>query len=110
MFKDATTMIRDYIAEHPGEWDEIIHNEEFMRYFTVKGNSLKNVPKGYDKEHSQAEFLKYKSWYLEYAVEDNAILSPETFLQQAAQVYTAMKPFNDYLNRALSEFQMPVRG
>ncbi len=110
MFRDATAMVRDYIAEHPGEWDEIIHNEEFMRYFTVKGNSLKNVPKGYDKEHSQAEFLKYKSWYLEYAVEDNAILSPETFLQQAAQVYTAMKPFNDYLNRALSEFQMPVRG
>ena len=44
MFKDATTMIRDYIAEHGDEFGEIIHFPEFQKYFEVQGTSLKNVP------------------------------------------------------------------
>lgn len=106
MFKDATTMVRDYIVENPDEWDEIIHASEFERYFTVKGTSLKNVPIGYDKEHTQAEFLKYKSWYLEYPVEDESLLNIETFLPQMVKVFEAMKPFNDYLNKALAGFKI----
>ena len=64
MFKDATSMIRDYIAANGGEWDKILHTPDFEKEFTVQGTALKNVPAGYDKEHPQAEFLKYKSWYL----------------------------------------------
>lgn len=109
MFKDATRMVRDYIAEHPDEWDEIIHAAEFEKYFTVKGTALKNVPSGYEKEHPQAEFLKYKSWYLEYPVEDNAFLDIEAFLPQMIKVFEAMRPFNDYLNKALAGFKMPER-
>ena len=55
MFKEATAMVRGYLAEHPEEWDEVIRAEEFRRYFTVKGSALKNVPAGYDKEHPVAE-------------------------------------------------------
>ncbi len=61
MFSDATAMVRSYIAEHPAEWSDIINDEEFKKYFTVKGSALKNVPAGYDKENPQAEYLKYKS-------------------------------------------------
>ena len=61
MFKNATSMVRDYICENPDEWDNIINEPDFKKYFTIKGSSLKNVPKCYDKEHSQAEFLKFKS-------------------------------------------------
>lgn len=109
MFKDATRMVRDYIAEHPDEWDEIIHAAEFEKYFTVKGTALKNVPSGYEKEHPQAEFLKYKSWYLEYPVEDKDFLDIEAFLPQMIKVFEAMRPFNDYLNKALAGFKMPER-
>ncbi len=109
MFKDATAMVRDYIAAHPGQWEEIIHAQEFRKYFTLQGTALKNVPAGYDKEHPQAEFLKYKSWYLEYPVEDSAFLDMETFLPQMIEVFQAMKPFNDFLNKALAGFQMPAR-
>ena len=35
MFKDATTMIRDYIAQNGEEWEKIIHEPEFERYFIV---------------------------------------------------------------------------
>ena len=109
MFKDATTMIRDYIARHGGEWERIIHEPEFEKYFTVRGTALKNVPAGYEKEHPQAEYLKFKSWYLEYPLKDEEVKDAELFLAEAAKLFQIMKPFNDYLNKALAGFQMPAR-
>lgn len=109
MFKDATRMVRDSIAQKPDEWNEIIHAAEFEKYFTVRGTALKNVPNGYDKEHPQAEFLKFKSWYLEYPIRDEILYDTDLFLSQSAEIFKAMKPFNDFLNRALAGFEMPSR-
>lgn len=109
MFKDATNRIREYIAGHCEEWEQIIKNPEFQEYFQVKGTSLKNVPGNYDRQHPQAEFLKLKSWYVEYFVSDSAIQDADSFLDHAVHIFQRMKPFNDYLNRALEGFQMPER-
>ncbi|WP_303900679.1 DUF2461 domain-containing protein [Anaerotruncus colihominis] len=109
MFKDATRMVRDYISEHGGEWEAIITASSFKEYFTVNGAALKNVPAGYEKEHPQAEYLKYKSWYLEYPLQDEELADGGLFLPKAVDIFHRMKPFNDYLNKALSEFKMPMR-
>lgn len=109
MFKDATSMVRDYIAAHPEEWEKTIHNPGFQQNFTVKGTALKNVPAGYDREHPQADFLKFKSWYLEYPVGDSELQNANRFLESAVRLFELMKPFNDYLNKALAGFHMPER-
>ncbi len=109
MFKDATSMIRDYIAANGGEWEKILHAPDFQKEFTVQGTALKNVPAGYDREHPQAEFLKLKSWYLEYSVIDDVVADGDLFLAEAVRLFQAMKPFNDFLNRALEGFEMPSR-
>lgn len=109
MFKDATTMVREYIFKHPDEWMEILQTREFKDNFQVQGTALKNVPKEYDKEHPQAEYLKYKCWYLEYSVKDSIIQAADSFLDLAAEMFLKMKPFNDFLNCALEGFQMPER-
>lgn len=109
MFSNATAMVRDYISANPEEFASIINNLEFKKYFVVKGTALKNVPAGYDKENPQAEFLKFKSWYLEYFVSDEEILNSEQFVQKAIEIFKVMKPFNDYLNKALKDFKMPTR-
>ncbi|MDE6951091.1 MAG: DUF2461 domain-containing protein [Lachnospiraceae bacterium] len=109
MFKDATTMIRNHIALNSEEWERIIHEPEFQKYFTVQGSALKNVPAGYEKEHPQAQYLKFKSWYLEYQIKDEELSDGEAFLAKAAEIFRIMKPFNDYLNRALANFEMPAR-
>lgn len=108
MFREATEMIRNYITEHGEEFEEIIHAPEFQKYFSVQGTSLKNVPAGYDKAHPQAEYLKFKSWYLEYPVVDEVIADAEQFVEEATKLFEIMKPFNDYLNKALEGFQMPT--
>ena len=109
MFKDATKMVRDHISEHGGEWEGIITAPAFQELFTVNGTALKNVPAGYEKDHPQAEYLKYKNWYLEYPVQDNELSDGDRFLSKAADVFRRMKPFNDYLNKALTGFKMPER-
>lgn len=109
MFKDATAMVRNFIAANGGEWEEILQNQEFQTMFTLKGTALKNVPAGFDKEHPQAAYLKFKSWYVEYPVSDEAVLQGEDFVRRAVKIFETMKPFNDYLNRALHGFQMPAR-
>lgn len=109
MFKDATSMIRDHIAANGEEWEEILHTPEFQKEFTVQGTALKKVPSGYDQGHPQAEFLKFKSWYLEYPVQDDTVADGELFLAEAVRLFHIMKPFNDFLNRGLDGFQMPAR-
>lgn len=109
MFKDATTMIRDYIAQNGEEWEKVIHEPLLEKNFTVQGKALRNVPVGYEKGHPQAEYLKFKSWYLEYPIKDEELNDAEAFLEKAAEIFQIMKPFNDYLNKALVNFQMPVR-
>ena len=109
MFKDATRMVRDYIAQNGEEWERVIHEPEFEKYFTVRGSALKNVPSGYEKEHPQAEFLKFKSWYLEYPLKDEELGDADAFLAKAVECFRIMKPFNDYLNKGLEGFEMPVR-
>ena len=110
MFKDATSMVRNFIAANGREWEEILQAEDFQKMFTVQGTALKNVPAGFDKGHPQASYLKFKSWYLEYPVPDKEVTDGEAFVGQAVRVFKAMKPFNDYLNRALDGFQMPFSG
>lgn len=108
MFKDATSMVRRFIAANGREWEEILDAPDFRKLFTVQGTALKNVPAGFDKEHPQASYLKFKSWYLEYPVSDEEV-ADEGFARRAAEVFEVMKPFNDYLNQALDGFQMPAR-
>jgi uncharacterized protein (TIGR02453 family) len=109
MFKDATAMVREYLAYHGEEFASIIHDKDFAERFAVKGETLKRVPSGYDENHPQAEYLKNKSWLLEYPVLDELIADTSGFIKQAAQVFRLMKPFNDYLNSALKDFYMPLR-
>ena len=109
MFSNATAMVRDYIAAHPKELDKIINDAQFKKYFTIKGTALKNVPSGYDKEHPQAEYLKFKSWYTEYFMTDEEVADSESFVKKSVEIFKEMKPFNDYLNTALKGFKMPTR-
>lgn len=108
MFQDATAMVRDQIAAHGVQWQEIITDPSFTESFRVGGTALKRVPRGYDPAHPQAEFLKYKSWYLEYPLADQELLAPD-FIPAAVEIFSKMQPFNAFLNEALAGFQMPAR-
>lgn len=102
-FPEATRMVRDAIAQGG------LPREGFLQEFDVQGEKLKKVPAGYDKDHLLAEYLKYKSWYLEEPVPDALAADAQALLDLAAGRFQRMKPFNDWLNHALAGFTMPER-
>lgn len=104
-FPQATTLVRDYILQNAEEFQRIINTHEFAANFSIEGDKLKNVPRGYDKEHPLSEYMKHKSWNIEYHVSYQQLL--ENDISFIAQKFQLMKPFNDFLNEALKEFTLP---
>jgi uncharacterized protein (TIGR02453 family) len=62
--------------------------------------TLVNPPKGYDAENPAIEFLKRKSFTVSCIVPDKNLLAKDAAKQVAAQLST-LKPFIDFLNRAI---------
>lgn len=108
MFPDATARVREHIAAHGERWAAILAEPDFAARFTVGGTALKNLPKGYASDHPRGQYLKHKSWYLELPIPDRQLLEAD-FVHQATELFLKMRPFNDFLNQALSGFQMPAR-
>lgn len=109
LFTDATSRIRTYLNHNPEEFFAIIEQPDFQNNFTVKGTALKRVPKEFPADHPAAEYLKYKSWYIEYPIPDILLSDEKAFVTLATEKFLLMKPFNDFLNRALEGFEMPKR-
>jgi uncharacterized protein (TIGR02453 family) len=110
MFTEATKSIRDHIVRNEKSFIDIINAKEFKNNFVINGEKLKNVPKEYDKEHKLAEYLKYKSWFLEYKINDKLFFDNKVFIKTSVEIFKYMKPFNDFLNKALKDFKMPERN
>lgn len=109
MFKDATQLLRDYLYDNVDEYESIINDSEFASVYKVKGQALKKVPNGYDPNHKAAEYVKYKSLYIEDFFNDELLNDTDAFINFAIERFTLMKPFNDFLNKALKGFTMPTR-
>lgn len=109
MFKDATSMIRDYIIENGEELEKIINHPDFRSRFSLLGTKLKKVPRGYNPDHPYGDYLKYKSMFIEEFLADEELYHYQSFVKLAAKEFSYMKPFNDFLNKALIDFQMPER-
>ncbi|SDM52303.1 TIGR02453 family protein [Dendrosporobacter quercicolus] len=108
-WQEAANRVRDYIADHGNEFEKIVTGNAFTKYFTVLGEKLKRVPKGNDIDHPQAEYLKHKSWYAQSFIADKTVLTAERFYDIVIEKYRALKPFKDYLNKALECYQIPKR-
>lgn len=109
VFKDATKRIRDHIASNGERFQSILQEPAFTEKFTLLGSSLKKVPAGYDPAHPQADYLKYKSWFIECAMEDTLVMDREELIKTVVDLSKRMKPFNDFLNEALQGFVFPER-
>lgn len=85
--------------------EEIVNNPDFKRIYgdldRDENNSLKTAPKDYDKEHPAIEFLKLKSFTATAKLSDKDIMSKD-FIKETAKKLLVLKPFVDYINRALT--------
>lgn len=92
--------IRQEIAYHADELKKIINAAAFMKYFGgIEGEKLKKAPQGYETDHPEIELLKYKS-YLATNNPDDKMVTSKDFLAYSSDVFKALHPFDQFLNRA----------
>ncbi|WPU96932.1 DUF2461 domain-containing protein [Mucilaginibacter sabulilitoris] len=95
-------LIRDDIAFNPKRLTEIINSDTFTEYFGVlRGEQLKNIPRGFEKTHEAADLLRYKQFLVRRKFTDEQVLSSE-FLLLASDTIKEMRPFLDYMSEVLS--------
>ena len=66
-----------------------------------ENSTLKNPPRGYDKDHPAIEYLKLKS-FTAFQKFDAAAVTKKDFVTEISKKLIALKPLNDYISRALT--------
>ena len=96
--------IRKEIAFFYDDLEKIVDNKSFKSEFEALSRDekdvLKNAPKGFDPNHEAIEFLKLKSFTASQKIDDK-IFTNKDFGKKIALKLIALKPLNDFLNRAL---------
>lgn len=94
--------IRQEIDYNGEKLEKILRDKKFKKWF--KGFSdfdkLKNMPKGYTKDHPRIEWLKHKTFIVSHAFID-AEVKDKKFLKQITEASRAMKPLNEFLKDAI---------
>lgn len=96
--------VRKEIAYFYEDLEEILNHKDFKREFKDfdrnEINTLKNPPRGYEKEHPAIEFLKLKSFETSQKFDIEEITKKD-FVAKMTQKLIVLKPLNDFINRAL---------
>ncbi len=68
-------------------------------------DALQRVPPGFDKNSPAAEYLKLKHFYVFHPFTDNELMSGD-FVKNAAKMFKAAKPLNDWLNAVIEDVEL----
>jgi len=98
---DKLAAIRQEIDYNFDEFKSIIEHKEFVKHFgTLTGDKLQRPPKGYDAENPAIEYIKHKG-FLAFLKIDDKNLTEKELSKHCLSAFKAMKPLNDFLNRAI---------
>lgn len=93
--------IRQEVDYNLEELEGILKEKKFQKLFKeIDGERLKKAPQGYDEENPAIEYLKLKSFTVGTPVSDKDVLD-KNFVKKTLDVFHTMKPFVDFLNRAV---------
>ena len=97
--------MRKEIAYFHDDLEAILNEKDFKREFNDfdrnEKDTLKNPPRGYEKEHPAIEFLKLKSFECSQRI-DISEVTKKDFVATMSKKLIALKPLNDFINRALT--------
>lgn len=97
--------VRKEIAFFYDDLEEILNDKNFKKEFgsldRTESNSLKTAPKDYEKDHPAIEHLKLKSYTASQKFDIKEV-SQKDFASKMSKKLIALKPLNDFINRALT--------
>jgi uncharacterized protein (TIGR02453 family) len=97
--------MRKEIAYFHDDLEAILNEKEFKKEFKDfdrnEKNTLKNPPRGYEKDHPAIELLKLKSFESTQRI-DISEVTKKDFVATMSKKLIVLKPLNDFINRALT--------
>lgn len=72
-----------------------------QQFGSLNGRQLKTAPKDYDKTHPAIDLLRFQDYVVGRNFTDKQLIQPD-FIAQTVAAFAALKPFNDFLNKAVS--------
>lgn len=95
--------LRNAIVDNIEEFDQIITNPDLETYFPGWcGNKLKTIPKGWDRNHPQAELLRLKDIGKQCLLPLSFFENPN-WTDEAAGIFKLLKPLIDFINYSIDE-------
>lgn len=102
---DMLRALRQSVFDNIDEFKDIVTDPTFHSYFpTIGMERLKTVPKGFPKDFEDMEYLQPKDYIVWRNVPDSFFREPD-FIDQTIHTFETMKPFNDFLNYTIDEFE-----
>lgn len=102
---DVIKKIRQEIDYSGNELKQLLEDPTFKNTFgDMEGEQLKTSPRDYDSDHPYIKYLRYKSFIVSLPIADKAIQNG-TYKQEALVSFALMKPFHDFLAKALEDVE-----
>jgi uncharacterized protein (TIGR02453 family) len=101
---EALKRIRQEIYYNSAEFKTLLEAKSFKDYFSVlsEEGKLKNPPRDFPADFPDIDLLKNKNFTMFHSLSDETVCS-ENFPVVFSKVFEAMKPVNDFLNKAFKE-------
>ncbi len=93
-------LIREFIADNPSAWAELIRSPEVSAMGGVQGDSLQRPPRGFAVDARHVEDLKRKSFYLMAGAGKELALGPE-LVTESARIFRVAARLNHFISDAL---------
>lgn len=98
--------VRKEIAFFYEDLEAILKEKNFKKEFgdfdRNESSVLKNPPRGYEKDHPAIEYLKLKSFEASQKFDISEVLKKD-FVETMSKKLIALKPLNDFINRAVTD-------
>jgi uncharacterized protein (TIGR02453 family) len=101
---DTLKKIRQEVYFNSSEFKELLNADSFVNYFGALADEgkLKKAPRDFPADFPDIELLKYRHYTMMHSISDKVVCSAQ-YPVLIKSVFEAMKPVNDFLNRALKD-------
>lgn len=101
--KDKLDALRRLIDAEPEEFTKLITDQQLQASgFHFEGETLKNVPKEYPKDHPLGQYLKRKEYILMKHVDED-YFACDDWVQRVNDDFKVLKPLHDFLDYVYDE-------
>lgn len=101
MSKEQIYNTRKYIVSHLKEFDKLLNEKDFKKYFkTIQGEQNKVIPAEFKEAAQSQPLIANKQFYYFHTLTQNKILS-KNLTDDLVKLYLCAKPMNNFLTNAV---------